>query len=154
MVSIIAISHNLARNTTVVLALRTSPYDRDLIHQALNLRHNLVGHPLLIPTVLIEIGLATNMRYMQTIRQKLAAIEAATGKHDWLRIPATEASTHNSEISNMGHTAKIHISTSERSVNALRCWLRLLQEALTEFERPISESFAQTAGPRKEYEPG
>jgi hypothetical protein len=116
-------------------------YDGHLIHQALKLRQNLVGHPLLILTVLVEIGLAANMRSMQTIRRKLAAIEAKTGKHDWLQVPATEAFAHNSEISNMGHIAEIHISTSERNVNSLKCLLRLVQETLTQFSRPISGSF-------------
>ncbi|KKK21525.1 hypothetical protein ARAM_005041 [Aspergillus rambellii] len=150
--SVIAINHDFRKKCTVVLALRVSPYDQTLLQKALESHQDLVGHPLLIPTMVVEISLATNMLYMQKIRHELSVIEKATGQHAWLQIPAADAPAHDSELSRLGHAVKIHISLSRRRLDSIKCWLELIKKSLKDLEQPISNSFVRTAGPKHEYE--
>ncbi|KAL4864150.1 hypothetical protein BDV12DRAFT_201383 [Aspergillus spectabilis] len=133
-------------NTTTTLALRVSPYDQTLLQQSLERHSNLIGHPLLIPTILIGISLASNMLFMQRIRHELSIVEKATGQHAWLQIPAAEAPAHDSELSRLGHAAKIHISLSWRRIESIKRHLELIRESLRELEGSVTEAFGGTKG--------
>ncbi|KAL2787905.1 hypothetical protein BJX66DRAFT_327503 [Aspergillus keveii] len=121
--SMISINHCLKSNTSTILALRVSPHDQCRLQQTLEPHSNLIGHPLLIPTLLIELSLATNMLFMQKIRHELSVVEKATGQHAWLQIPAADAPAHDSELSRLGHAAKLDILVSYRRIEALDCLL-------------------------------
>ncbi|KAI9373405.1 hypothetical protein BJX61DRAFT_541760 [Aspergillus egyptiacus] len=149
--SIIAINHNLLTNCTIVLGLRVSPYDQTLIQQALNQHQAMIGHPLLVPTILIEISLGTNMLFMQRIRHELSVVEKATGQHGWLQIPAADAPAHDSELSRLGHAAKIHVSLSYRRIEAIKCYLDLIQDSYTHIEHLISRSLVIPASAKIQY---
>ncbi|KAL2819089.1 hypothetical protein BDW59DRAFT_181766 [Aspergillus cavernicola] len=149
--SVIALNHNFSNNSTVVLALRVSPYDQSLLQQAVQRNQDLVGHPLLILTVLVDISLATNMMFMQKIRHELSIVEKATGQHAWLQIPAVDAPAHDSELSRLGHVAKIHISLSHRRIESIQGYLELINQTFKDFEPQISSSFICTKGPKDQY---
>ncbi|KAF9894150.1 hypothetical protein FE257_009123 [Aspergillus nanangensis] len=150
--SVVAIKHDLSHQITTVLALRVSPYEQERIAQTLQAQSHLIGHPLLVLTMLVEISLATNLRYLQKIRHELSVIEKATGQHGWLQIPATEAPAHDSELSRLGHAAKIHVSLSRRRVDSIRCVLGIAQKAWGEFGVQIASSFLSSVGAKDAYQ--
>ncbi|KAL4781646.1 hypothetical protein BJX76DRAFT_349981 [Aspergillus varians] len=149
--SIIAVNHDFTNSCTVVLGLRVSPYDQALLQQALERHRDLIGHALLIPTILVEISLATNLLFMQKIRYELSTVEKATGQHGWLMIPAPDAPAHDSELSRLGHAAKIHVSLSHRRIESITCYLDLIKQSLRDLEHSITDSFLRTKGPRDQY---
>ncbi|KAL4994050.1 hypothetical protein BDV10DRAFT_197831 [Aspergillus recurvatus] len=152
--SIIAVSHDFPTSCTVVLGLRISPYDQALLQQAIERHKDLLGHALLVPTILIEISLSTNMLFMQKVRQELSVVEKATGQHGWLEIPAPDAPAHDSELSRLGHATKIHISLSYRRIDSIRIYLDLIKQTLCDnvVGRSIVEAFVVTNCPRDQYE--
>ncbi|KAL2849660.1 hypothetical protein BJX68DRAFT_255374 [Aspergillus pseudodeflectus] len=99
--SIMSIYHSFHDNTSTILALRVSPYDYRLLQQTLETHRNLIGHALLVPTTIIEISLAS---------------------------PAADAPAHGSELSRLGHSAKIYISLSSRRIESVACLLGLIRE--------------------------
>ncbi|KAL4733405.1 hypothetical protein BDV11DRAFT_210236 [Aspergillus similis] len=151
--SIIAIHHDFATSCTTALGLRVSPYDQALLQQGNERHKELLGHALLVPTILIEISLSTNMLFMQKIRQELSAVEKATGQHGWLEIPATDAPAHDSELSRLGHTVKLHISLSYRRIDSIGVYLDLLKQTLGDAHigRSIMETFVVTHCPTDQY---
>ncbi|KAL2847509.1 hypothetical protein BJY01DRAFT_246736 [Aspergillus pseudoustus] len=150
--SIISVHHCFRDNTTTTLALRVSPYEQRLIQQTLEQHHDLIGHALLVLTMLADISLASNMFFMQKIRHELSVIEKATGQHAWLQIPAVDAPAHDSELSRLGHAAKIHISLSYRRIESVQCFLELVKESGAELEKDADEPFTRTkSGPGDAY---
>ncbi|KAL5044808.1 hypothetical protein BDW71DRAFT_198706 [Aspergillus fruticulosus] len=152
--SIIAINHDFSTSCTVALGLRVSPYDQALLQQGIERHRDLLGHALLVPTVLIEISLSTNMLFMQKVRQELSVVEKATGQHGWLEIPASDAPAHDSELSRLGHVVKIHISLSHRRIDSILVYLDLIKQTLCDNDvgRSIVEAFVVTNRPRDQYE--
>ncbi|KAL3443241.1 hypothetical protein BJX65DRAFT_320910 [Aspergillus insuetus] len=144
--SIISINHCLKSNTSAILALRVSPHDQRRLQQTLEPHSNLIGHPLLIPTLLIELSLATNMLFMQKIRHELSVVEKATGQHAWLQIPAADAPAHDSELSRLGHAAKIDVLVSYRRIEALDCFLELVKDSARSFESEIAKVLVGARG--------
>ncbi|KAL4910546.1 hypothetical protein BDW74DRAFT_172017 [Aspergillus multicolor] len=132
--SIIAISHTFPSNTSTALGLRVSPYDQTLLEQSLQKHSHLLGHALLIPTLLIEISLSTNLLFMQKVRQELSVVEKATGQHGWLEIPAADAPAHDNELSRLGHAAKIHVGLSWRRIEAVGVYLEVVRGVMGELE--------------------
>ncbi|KAL4759123.1 uncharacterized protein BDW70DRAFT_151856 [Aspergillus foveolatus] len=130
--SIIAIHHDFATSCAVALGLRVSPYDQSLLQQDSERHKELLGHALLVPTILIEISLSRNMLFMQKIRQELSAVEKATGQHGWLEVPATDAPAHDSELSRLGHTVKLHISLVYRRIDSIGVYLDLIKQTLND----------------------
>ncbi|KAL3429215.1 hypothetical protein BDV09DRAFT_190308 [Aspergillus tetrazonus] len=151
--SIIAIHHDFATSCTVALGLRVSPYDQGLLQQGNERHKELLGHALLVPTILIEISISTNMLFMQKVRQELSAVEKATGQHGWLEVPATDAPAHDSELSRLGHTVKLHISLSNRRIDSIGVYLDLIKQTLGDvcIGRSILETFVVTHRPRDKY---
>ncbi|KAL4751783.1 hypothetical protein BDW72DRAFT_202841 [Aspergillus terricola var. indicus] len=151
--SIIALHHDFATSCTVALGLRISPYDQALLQQGIERHKELLGHALLVPTILIEISLSTNMLFMQKVRQELSAVEKATGQHGWLEIPATDAPAHDSELSRLGHTVKLHISLSYRRIDSIGVYLDLIKQTLGDvhIRRSIFETFVVTHCPTDQY---
>jgi hypothetical protein len=151
--SILSIKHTFITNTSTILALRVSPYDQRLLQRTLEQHSNLIGHALLIPTILIELSLASNMLFMQKIRHELSVVEKATGQHAWLQIPAADAPAHDSELSRLGHAAKIDVLVSYRRIEALSCFLELVKESARQFEEVIGKAFvgSSSRGPRDAY---
>ncbi|KAL5335547.1 hypothetical protein BJX70DRAFT_401451 [Aspergillus crustosus] len=150
--SIIAINHNLVTDHTTALGLRVNPYDQTILQKTLEKHKHLLGHPLLIPTTLIEISLASNLLFMQKIRHELSIVERATGQHAWLQIPAADAPAHDSELSRLGHAAKIHVSVSFRRIESIKCYLELVQGSLQDLEQAIADAAMGTKVPRHKYE--
>ncbi|KAL4772940.1 hypothetical protein BDW60DRAFT_216158 [Aspergillus nidulans var. acristatus] len=151
--SIIAIHHDFATSCTVTLGLRVSPYDQALLQQGNERHKELLGHALLVPMILIEISLSTNMLFMQNVRQELSAVEKATGQHGWLDVPAADAPAHDSELSRLGHTVKLHISLSYRRIDSIGVYLDLIKQTLGDVRigRSILETFVITQCPRDHY---
>ncbi|KAL2840632.1 hypothetical protein BJX68DRAFT_271581 [Aspergillus pseudodeflectus] len=151
--SILSINHTFITNTSTILALRVSPYDQRLLQRTLEQHNNLIGHALLIPTILIKLSLASNMLFMQKIRHELSVVEKATGQHAWLQIPAADAPAHDSELSRLGHAAKIDVLVSYRRIEALSCFLELVKESARQFEEVIGKAFvgSSSRGPRDAY---
>ncbi|KAL4814765.1 hypothetical protein BDW67DRAFT_176745 [Aspergillus spinulosporus] len=151
--SIIAIHHDFATSCTVALGLRVSPYDQALLQQGNEQHKELLGHALLVPTILIEISLLRNMLFMQKVRQELSAVEKATGQHGWLEIPATDAPAHDNELSRLGHTVKLHISLSYRRIDSIGVYLNLITQTLGDvcIGQSILETFVVTHCPRDQY---
>ncbi|GFG19691.1 hypothetical protein IFM5058_10267 [Aspergillus udagawae] len=141
--SVFAINHNFAKKITVVLALRVSTPDQSLIQQALERHHDLIGHPLLVPTTLVEICLETNKWFIQRILHELSVVEKATGQHGWLQIPAADASAHDSELSRLGHAVKQYISVSRRRVDSIQCYLDWVLRTVNDLEDHSYDDQAQ-----------
>ncbi|PLB51655.1 hypothetical protein P170DRAFT_471584 [Aspergillus steynii IBT 23096] len=150
--SLIAVHHDFASRSTLVLALRVSPHDQDLFQQFQERHSRLVGHPLFVLTLLFEISLNENFPYVQKIRRELSAIEKATGQHGWLEIPAVEALAHDSELSRLGHAAEIHVSIFRRRLDFLECYLESIQKTLKDLEEPISRSSSLAVGLKNEHD--
>ncbi|KAL2822436.1 hypothetical protein BJX63DRAFT_417536 [Aspergillus granulosus] len=149
--SIISINHTFLTSTTTILALRVSPYDQRFLQQTIEAHQDLIGHALLVPTTLVEIGLASNMLFMQKIRHELSVVEKATGQHAWLQIPAADAPAHDSELSRLGHAAKIHVSLSYRRIESIGCILDLIKNSFKDLEESINQAFVRTKGPKHAY---
>ncbi|KAJ0417936.1 hypothetical protein BJY00DRAFT_303066 [Aspergillus carlsbadensis] len=145
--SIISINHSMTSNTSTILALRVSPHDQRLLQQTLEQHRTLIGHALLIPTLLIALSLSSNMLFMQKIRHELSVVEKATGQHAWLQIPAADAPAHDSELSRLGHAAKIHVSLSYRRIEAISCFLELVRDSMRDFGGLIDAAFPKNRGP-------
>ncbi|GIC93151.1 uncharacterized protein Aud_009632 [Aspergillus udagawae] len=141
--SILAINHDFAKNSAVVLALRVSTYDQTLLQQALERHHDLIGHPLLVPTTLVEICLETNKWFSLKILRELSVVEKATGQHGWLQIPAADAPAHDSELSRLGHAVKQYISISRRRLDSIQCYLDMIMRSVRDLENHIPEGRAQ-----------
>jgi hypothetical protein len=141
--SVFAINHNFAKKITVVLALRVSTPDQSLIQQALERHHDLIGHPLLVPTTLVDICLETNKWFIQRILHELSVVEKATGQHGWLQIPAADASAHDSELSRLGHAVKQYISVSRRRVDSIQCYLDWVLRTVNDLEDHSYDDQAQ-----------
>lgn len=137
----------------MALGLRVSPYDQGLLQQGNERHKEFLGHALLVPTILIEISLSTNMLFMQKVRQELSAVEKATGQHGWLEVPATDAPAHDSELSRLGHTVKLHISLSYRRIDSIGVYLDLIKQTLGDvcIGRSILGTFVVTHSPRDKY---
>jgi hypothetical protein len=149
--SVFAINHEFTSNTTLILGLRTSPYDHNIIKKAQESREDMIGQPLFVPTVLLELSLAANLGYVEKIRHELRIIERATGYHGWLEIPGTEALTLNNELSKLAHATKQQVSISLRRLRFLQCYLKSIQETHNQLGHPISSSFAPAAGSIDQY---
>ncbi|KAL4973720.1 hypothetical protein BDW66DRAFT_161879 [Aspergillus desertorum] len=152
--SIIAINHDFSTSCTVVLGLRVSTYDQNLVQQGIKRHQELLGHALLVPAILVEISLSANMLFMQKVRQNLSGVERATGQHEWLEIPAADAPAYDSEMSRRGHVAKLHISIGYRRIDSIRAYLDLIKQTLRDdgVGRSITETFVVTNCPRDQYE--
>jgi hypothetical protein len=79
------------------------------------------------------------MLFMQKIRHELSVVEKATGQHAWLQIPAADAPAHDSELSRLGHAAKLDILVSYRRIEALDCLLELVKDSARSFESGIDK---------------
>ncbi|GIC86105.1 uncharacterized protein Aud_002468 [Aspergillus udagawae] len=150
--SVFAINHEFTSSTTLILGLRTSPDDHAIIKKAQESHNDMIGQPLFVPTVLLELSLAANLGYVEKIRQELKIIERATGYHGWLEIPGTEALTLNNELSKRAHATKQQVSISLRRLSFLQCYLKSIQETYGQLGHPISSSFTLAAGSIDQYE--
>ncbi|OXV10392.1 hypothetical protein Egran_01846 [Elaphomyces granulatus] len=141
--SLLAISHDMSARRTVAFVIRARKDEHDLIKGTLQRNRHLLGHPLLVPALLVGISMSSNFGRVQILQVELANVERSTGQHDWQNIPVADAPRHDGELSRRGHSAKIAVAVASRLVDAVRCLFTLCQETSSQFQIDISQSCLQ-----------
>ena len=121
--SLLAISHDMSARSTVAFVIRARKDEHDLIKGTLQRNRHLLGHPLLVPALLMGISMSSNFERVQILQVELANVEHSTGQHDWQNIPVADAPRHDGELSRRGHSAKIAVAFASRLVDAVRACL-------------------------------
>lgn len=144
--SLLAISHDISARSTVALIIRARNDEYDLIKGGLQRNRHLLGHPLLVPALLVGISISGNFERVQGIQVEMANVEHSTGQHNWQNIPVADAPRHDGELSRRGHAAKLDAALTSRLAESIRCLLSLVEETSIQFRDEISYSQNKLAG--------
>ncbi|KAH0562655.1 hypothetical protein GP486_002661 [Trichoglossum hirsutum] len=129
-----ALSHDPNTGITTGLIIRIVDDDSREIQAMLQHYRSLIGQPLLLTTILLDIGLYDSVRLSLETKANLAFIELHTGQHTWSRIVADRSSSTSPQDTTVGslmklaHGAKIEVAVAQRKSRVILSVSNFLQQ--------------------------
>ncbi|KAI9782802.1 MAG: hypothetical protein M1839_004553 [Geoglossum umbratile] len=137
LVSLAAFSHNMRTGVTTGIILQAGEDGTQVITTALAHYRSLIGQPLLLPTILVDIGLAGSIEQSLLTKSTLDYIEDATRQHTFAEFIVSSYETRPTDITfeermKLAHGSKIEIAVAQRKVRVLLDLVDLLHQTHSE----------------------
>ncbi|KAI9856592.1 MAG: hypothetical protein M1813_008852 [Trichoglossum hirsutum] len=136
--SLSALSHDINTGITTGLILQAGDSGTTEIQTMLKHYRSLIGQPLLIPTILLDIGLNNSIDWTIKIKTTLGSIEDHTRQHTFIEViedrpdPVGPRDGGIGTLMRLAHGAKIEVAVAQRKIRVILSVLSLLQQLSTD----------------------
>jgi hypothetical protein len=133
-----AFSHNMDNGITTGIILHEGDEGNNEIQAMLQHHKSLIGQPLLLPTILLNISLNSCIERFLDTRARLDRIEDATQQHTWTEVVTNRYNSNPNDtdietLMRLAHGCKIEVAVSQRKTKVASSVANLLQQTCTEF---------------------
>lgn len=143
---LVAFSHDMNTHVTTGIILNAVEKDAERIRKTLRRHNSLIGQPLLLPTILLNISVKGSIKGLLITRAKLDSIEDETQQHTWVEVIANRHKDDPEDVGTeslmkVAHGSKIGVAINQRKIKVISSVASLLQQTCTDFHDGTLEGY-------------